>query len=58
MLTSKDILKRYRTQSAGIVVRLYAPDAIPTIRVLNDGSFAPAIYRTHMHVGTRYMRAA
>lgn len=53
---STTILHKIRRQRAGIVVRLYVSEAIPTVRVKPDGAFAPAIFRTHLHIGTRYMR--
>jgi hypothetical protein len=56
-MTSKDILRRHRAQRDGIVVRLYAPTTYPTVHPLPDGAFAPATFRTHLHIGTRYMRA-
>jgi hypothetical protein len=54
--TSTDILRKARRQRAGIMVRLYVSEAIPTVRVKPDGAFAPAIFRTHLHIGTHYMR--
>jgi hypothetical protein len=56
MLTATETLRRVRRQRAGIIVRLYVSEAIQTVRVRADGSFAPTIHRTHLHIGNRYMR--